>query len=64
MQVAVCCDPVDVWSLRSEQVQLNYLNSPFYAFSSVVRNLGLNPIGEDTGTAEVLSRVIIERKLL
>lgn len=29
--------------------------------SSTVRSLGLNPLGEDTGTAEVLSRVIIER---
>ncbi|XP_027145269.1 uroporphyrinogen-III synthase isoform X2 [Larimichthys crocea] len=27
-----------------------------------VKNLGLNPLGEDTGTAEVLSRVIIERE--
>lgn len=29
-----------------------------------MRSLGLTPLGEDTGTAEVLSRVIIERKLL
>lgn len=28
-----------------------------------VRNLGLNPVGEDSGTAEVLSRVITERKI-
>uniref|UniRef100_A0AAX7U1T9 Tetrapyrrole biosynthesis uroporphyrinogen III synthase domain-containing protein n=1 Tax=Astatotilapia calliptera TaxID=8154 RepID=A0AAX7U1T9_ASTCA len=27
-----------------------------------VQNLGLNPLGEDTGTAEVLSRLIIERE--
>ncbi|KAM9837438.1 uroporphyrinogen-III synthase [Aulostomus maculatus] len=32
------------------------------ATAALVRNLGLNPIGEDTGTAEVLSRVIIERE--
>ncbi|KAG8008623.1 Uroporphyrinogen-III synthase [Nibea albiflora] len=30
--------------------------------AALVRNLGLNPLGEDTGTAEVLSRVIIERR--
>uniref|UniRef100_A0A3B4V5G2 Uroporphyrinogen-III synthase n=1 Tax=Seriola dumerili TaxID=41447 RepID=A0A3B4V5G2_SERDU len=32
------------------------------ATAALVRNLGLNPLGEDTGTAEVLSRVIIERE--
>ncbi|AWP17890.1 Uroporphyrinogen-III synthase isoform 2 [Scophthalmus maximus] len=32
------------------------------ATGALVRNLGLNPLGEDTGTAEVLSRVIIERE--
>lgn len=32
------------------------------ATASLVRNLGLNPVGEDTGTADVLSRVIIERE--
>ncbi|XP_057682294.1 uroporphyrinogen-III synthase [Corythoichthys intestinalis] len=32
------------------------------ATASLVRHLGLNPVGEDTGTAEVLSRVIIERE--
>ncbi|XP_051926838.1 uroporphyrinogen-III synthase isoform X1 [Hippocampus zosterae] len=31
------------------------------ATAALVRRLGLNPLGEDTGTAEVLSRVIIER---
>ncbi|XP_029383674.1 uroporphyrinogen-III synthase [Echeneis naucrates] len=30
--------------------------------AALVQNLGLNPLGEDTGTAEVLSRVIIERE--
>ncbi|XP_010736796.1 uroporphyrinogen-III synthase isoform X1 [Larimichthys crocea] len=30
--------------------------------AALVKNLGLNPLGEDTGTAEVLSRVIIERE--
>lgn len=28
---------------------------------SPVQSLGLNPVGEDTGTADVLSRLIIER---
>lgn len=32
------------------------------ATAALVQNLGLNPLGEDTGTAEVLSRVIIERE--
>uniref|UniRef100_A0A3Q3MZA7 Uroporphyrinogen-III synthase n=2 Tax=Mastacembelus armatus TaxID=205130 RepID=A0A3Q3MZA7_9TELE len=32
------------------------------ATAALVRNLGLNPLGEDTGTAEILSRVIIERE--
>ncbi|XP_070783016.1 uroporphyrinogen-III synthase isoform X1 [Enoplosus armatus] len=32
------------------------------ATAALVRNLGLNPLGEDTGTAEVLSRVVIERE--
>ncbi|GLD62797.1 matrix metalloproteinase-21 isoform X1 [Lates japonicus] len=32
------------------------------ATATLVRNLGLDPVGEDTGTAEVLSRVIIERE--
>ncbi|XP_037134907.1 uroporphyrinogen-III synthase [Syngnathus acus] len=32
------------------------------ATGALVRQLGLNPLGEDTGTAEVLSRVIIERE--
>uniref|UniRef100_A0A3Q4H9E9 Uroporphyrinogen-III synthase n=1 Tax=Neolamprologus brichardi TaxID=32507 RepID=A0A3Q4H9E9_NEOBR len=32
------------------------------ATASLVQNLGLNPLGEDTGTAEVLSRLIIERE--
>uniref|UniRef100_A0A671Y4J3 Uroporphyrinogen-III synthase n=1 Tax=Sparus aurata TaxID=8175 RepID=A0A671Y4J3_SPAAU len=32
------------------------------ATAALVRSLGLNPLGEDTGTAEVLSRVIIERE--
>ncbi|XP_077358679.1 uroporphyrinogen-III synthase [Festucalex cinctus] len=32
------------------------------ATGTLVRRLGLNPLGEDTGTAEVLSRVIIERE--
>ncbi|XP_077407351.1 uroporphyrinogen-III synthase isoform X2 [Vanacampus margaritifer] len=32
------------------------------ATAALVRHLGLNPLGEDTGTAEVLSRVIIERE--
>lgn len=41
-----------------------FLNNNFCVFSSTVRDLGLNPIGEDTGTAEVLSRVIVERVLL
>ncbi|KAE8284164.1 Uroporphyrinogen-III synthase [Larimichthys crocea] len=31
--------------------------------AALVKNLGLNPLGEDTGTAEVLSRVIIERRV-
>ncbi|XP_068162289.1 matrix metallopeptidase-21 [Antennarius striatus] len=32
------------------------------ATAALVRRLGLSPCGEDTGTAEVLSRVIIERE--
>uniref|UniRef100_A0A672FK22 Uroporphyrinogen-III synthase n=1 Tax=Salarias fasciatus TaxID=181472 RepID=A0A672FK22_SALFA len=32
------------------------------ATAALVKALGLNPLGEDTGTAEVLSRVIIERE--
>lgn len=32
------------------------------ATAALVRSLGLNPVGEDTGTADVLSRVIIERE--
>lgn len=32
------------------------------ATASLVKILGLNPLGEDTGTAEVLSRLIIERE--
>ncbi|XP_024141091.1 uroporphyrinogen-III synthase isoform X1 [Oryzias melastigma] len=32
------------------------------ATAALVQNLGLTPLGEDTGTAEVLSRVIIERE--
>eukprot|EP00066_Takifugu_rubripes_P000575 XP_003961197.1 PREDICTED: uroporphyrinogen-III synthase [Takifugu rubripes] len=32
------------------------------ATAALVRSLGLTPLGEDTGTAEVLSRVIIERE--
>uniref|UniRef100_A0A673CKY5 Uroporphyrinogen-III synthase n=1 Tax=Sphaeramia orbicularis TaxID=375764 RepID=A0A673CKY5_9TELE len=32
------------------------------ATAALVRGLGLNPVGEDTGTADVLSRVIIERE--
>ncbi|XP_030610956.1 uroporphyrinogen-III synthase isoform X2 [Archocentrus centrarchus] len=32
------------------------------ATASLVHNLGLNPLGADTGTAEVLSRLIIERE--
>ncbi|KAF3853747.1 hypothetical protein F7725_014435 [Dissostichus mawsoni] len=32
------------------------------ATAALVRNLGLNPLGEDTGTADVLSRLIIERE--
>ncbi|XP_008312318.1 uroporphyrinogen-III synthase isoform X9 [Cynoglossus semilaevis] len=32
------------------------------ATAALVRNLGLDPVGEDTGTADVLSRVIIERE--
>lgn len=40
------------------------LTESFLCFSScTVRSLGLNPLGEDTGTAEVLSRVIIERTI-
>ncbi|XP_078135492.1 uroporphyrinogen-III synthase isoform X2 [Sander vitreus] len=31
------------------------------ATAALVQNLGLNPLGEDTGTADVLSRLIIER---
>lgn len=41
-----------------------YLTKYKYILSSTVRSLGLTPLGEDTGTAEVLSRVIIERKPL
>ncbi|KAF3704284.1 Uroporphyrinogen-III synthase [Channa argus] len=32
------------------------------ATAALVQNLGLNPLGEDTGTAEILSRIIIERE--
>nr|ACQ58227.1 Uroporphyrinogen-III synthase [Anoplopoma fimbria] len=32
------------------------------ATAAAVRNLGLNPLGEDTGTADVLSSLIIERE--
>lgn len=32
------------------------------ATAALVRNLGLNPLGEDTGTADVLSKVIIEKE--
>lgn len=32
------------------------------ATAALVQNLGLNPLGEDTGTADVLSRVIIQRE--
>ncbi|XP_061563833.1 matrix metallopeptidase-21 [Cololabis saira] len=32
------------------------------ATAALVEDLGLNPLGEDTGTADVLSRVIIERE--
>ncbi|XP_061665635.1 uroporphyrinogen-III synthase isoform X2 [Syngnathoides biaculeatus] len=32
------------------------------ATAALVRHLGLDPLGEDAGTAEVLSRVIIERE--
>uniref|UniRef100_A0A8D0DDG8 Uroporphyrinogen-III synthase n=1 Tax=Sander lucioperca TaxID=283035 RepID=A0A8D0DDG8_SANLU len=32
------------------------------ATAALVQNLGLNPLGEDTGTADVLSRLIIERE--
>lgn len=41
-----------------------YLTWYKYILLSTVRSLGLTPLGEDTGTAEVLSRVIIERKPL
>ncbi|XP_023279437.1 uroporphyrinogen-III synthase-like [Seriola lalandi dorsalis] len=41
---------------------LHIFISFFFGVLSTVRNLGLNPLGEDTGTAEVLSRVIIERE--
>lgn len=40
-----------------------FLKNNFCVISSTVRDLGLNPLGEDTGTAEVLSQVIIERML-
>lgn len=32
------------------------------ATATLVQSLGLNPVGEDTGTADALSRVIIERE--
>lgn len=32
-------------------------------FSGTVQSLGLKPLGEETGTAEILSRVIIERMI-
>ncbi|XP_056153186.1 uroporphyrinogen-III synthase [Lampris incognitus] len=32
------------------------------ATAALVRDLGLNPLGEDTGTADVLSRLILERE--
>ncbi|XP_075889557.1 uroporphyrinogen-III synthase isoform X2 [Nelusetta ayraudi] len=32
------------------------------ATAALVQSLGLNPVGEDTGTADVLSRLIIERE--
>lgn len=32
------------------------------ATAALVRNLGLSPVGEDTGTADVLSKVIIEKE--
>uniref|UniRef100_A0A3B3ZCS7 Uroporphyrinogen-III synthase n=1 Tax=Periophthalmus magnuspinnatus TaxID=409849 RepID=A0A3B3ZCS7_9GOBI len=32
------------------------------ATAALVENLGLNPLGEDTGTADVLSKLIIERE--
>lgn len=45
----------DKWSAKSIYVVGK-------ATAALVRNLGLNPLGEDTGTAEVLSRIIIERE--
>lgn len=45
----------DKWNSRSVYVVGK-------ATAALVRSLGLNPLGEDTGTADVLSRVIIERE--
>ncbi|CAG01019.1 unnamed protein product [Tetraodon nigroviridis] len=45
----------DKWNARSIYVVGK-------ATASLVRSLGLTPLGEDTGTAEVLARVIIERE--
>lgn len=35
----------------------------FCAFLCAVKSLGLKPLGEDTGTADILSRLIIERMM-
>ncbi|XP_041671470.1 uroporphyrinogen-III synthase [Cheilinus undulatus] len=45
----------DKWNMKSIYVVGK-------ATAALVQNLGLNPLGEDTGTADVLSRVIIERE--
>ncbi|XP_060884993.1 matrix metallopeptidase-21 [Labrus mixtus] len=45
----------DKWNMKSIYVVGK-------ATAALVQNLGLNPLGEDTGTADALSRVIIERE--
>lgn len=56
-----------LFALLWPEQPLKYMSFYFrfaFLFFPTVRNLGLDPVGEDTGTADVLSRVIIESMVL
>uniref|UniRef100_A0A3Q3Q4J1 Uroporphyrinogen-III synthase n=1 Tax=Monopterus albus TaxID=43700 RepID=A0A3Q3Q4J1_MONAL len=64
--VKMCLEAEERMEEWTQSVKDKWNNKSIYvvgkATAALVKNLGLNPLGEDTGTAERLSHVILERE--
>ncbi|XP_030631084.1 uroporphyrinogen-III synthase [Chanos chanos] len=63
MKMSIEASPMrDEWNMVKEKWNAKSIYVVGKATASLVQDLGLDPLGEDTGTADVLSQLILERE--